>query len=237
MARELMKVFEEIAEEYAATRVRPWEEAYIFNEGPVLDLGSGPGRHTKVMAERGIRVVAADISRRMLKILIDRVSGLGIVDVVVCDMSNLPFRDRSFNGVLFLAAIHHIQGKENRLNVLKQVKRVLKREGLLVISAWALFHGRFLKKIPKMFFDWMVRRTKEFGDTYVPWKSRKGTFMRFYHLFTKRELVNLVRQAGFKIERAYGKSFKSRFLSENHLVVARRIEKWEEDLGSLQAWL
>jgi len=223
MARDLMKVFDEIAEEYASTRVKPWEEAYIFKEGPVLDLGSGPGRHTKAMAERGIRVVAADISRRMLKILIDRVSDLDTVDVVLCDMSNLPFRDRSFNGVLFLAAIHHIQGEENRLKVLKQVKRALKEEGLLVISAWALYQWRFLKKIPKMFFDKIIGRVKEFGDTYVPWKSRKGTFMRFYHLFTRRELINLVRHAGFNIERAYGKSFKSRFLSENHLVVARRI--------------
>ncbi len=223
MVSEVIKVFDEIAEEYAATRVRPWEEAYLFHEGPVLDLGSGPGRHSKVIAEKGIRVIPADISKRMLKILLKRISNSNLVDVVVCDMSNLPFRDRTFKGVLFLAAIHHIQGKENRLNVLKEVRRVLDHGGLLVISAWALYQSRFLKKIPKMLFDRMVGRVKEFGDIYVPWKSRKGTFLRFYHLFTKNELVRLVKQSGLEIEKVYGKSFKSKFLSENHLVVARRI--------------
>ncbi len=225
MAPEIIRVFDEIAEEYAATRVRPWEEAYLFKVGPVLDLGSGPGRHAKVMAERGIRVVAADISKRMLEIALERASNFShIVDAVICEMSNLPFRDKSFRGVLFLAAIHHIRGNENRLNVLREVKRVLKDKGMLVISAWALYQRRFLKKIPKMLFNRVIGKVREFGDTYVPWKSRKGTFMRFYHLFTKRELVRLVREAGFRIEKVYGKSFKSRFLSENHLVVARRIQ-------------
>ena len=224
MTLDLRKIFNEIAEEYAATRVRPWEEAYLFQEGPVLDLGSGPGRHTKVIAEGGLRVVAADISRRMLKVLLERTKNLSNhVDAVVCDMSSLPFRDRAFKGTLFLAAIHHVRGKEKRLNVLREVRRVLEDGGLLVISAWALYQGRFLKKIPKMLFDRITGRINEFGDIYVPWKSRKGTFMRFYHLFTRNELVFLVKRAGFRVERVYGKSFKSRFLSENHLVVARRI--------------
>jgi len=224
MTTDLRKIFDEIAEEYAVTRVRPWEEAYLFQEGPVLDLGSGPGRHSKVIAGKGIRVVAADISRRMLEIVLDGTKNLSyLVDAVICDMSSLPFRDRAFKGVLFLAAIHHIQGEERRLNVLREVRRVLKDGGLLVISAWALYQRRFLKEIPKMLFDRIVGRVNEFGDTYVPWKSRKGTFMRFYHLFTRNELLSLVKRAGFKVERVYGKSFKSRFLSENHLVVARRI--------------
>ena len=147
MASDVMRVFDEIAEEYAATRVRPWEEASLFYEGPVLDLGSGPGRHTKFMAERGIRVIAADISRRMLKIAVKRTSDFSqLVDFVLCDMSNLPFRDQTFRGVLCLAAIHHVRGKENRQIVLSEVKRVLKEGGLLVISAWALYQKRFLKK-------------------------------------------------------------------------------------------
>ena len=222
MVSDVMRVFDEIAEEYAATRVRPWEEAGLFSEGPVLDLGSGPGRHAKFMAGRGIRVVAADISRGMLKVAAKRTSDLQLVDFVLCDMSSLPFRDKAFRGVLCLAAIHHVRGRENRQVVLEEVRRVLKEGGLLVISAWALYQRRFLKKIPKMLFDRMIGRVREFGDTYVPWKSRKGTFQRFYHLFTRRELVSLVRGAGLEVERAYGKSFKSRLLSENHLVIARK---------------
>jgi len=224
MVSDVMRVFDEIAEEYAATRVRPWEEVSLFSEGPVLDLGSGPGRHTRLMAERGIRVIAADISREMLKIAVKRTSDFSqLVDFVLCDMSNLPFRDETFSGVLCLAAIHHVRSRKNRQIALSEVKRALKNGGLLVVSAWALYQRRFLKKIPKMLFYRMIGKVEEFGDIHIPWKSRKGTFQRFYHLFTRRELVSLVRGAGLEIEKVYGKSFKSRFLSENHLVVARRI--------------
>ncbi len=214
LKREVAWVYDQIAEGFDHTRGRPWPEVEYVEKGPVLDLGCGNGRNASYLEARGFYVVCSDISWGMLRVASRRVRTL-----VQCDASNLPFRDGSFWTVLYLATIHHLP-REDRLRSLIEVRRVLKEGGRLIVSAWALFQPRFFKKIPGMLLNPLMGR--ELGDVYVPWRTRRGTFQRYYHLFTRGELEGLVKRAGLKIVSSYGRSFKYRWFAENHVVIAEK---------------
>jgi len=55
----------------------------------------------------------------------------GKVDFVVKDSAKLPFDDEEFDTVTVIAALNHIR---NRSQVLREIYRVLKRDGRLVIT-------------------------------------------------------------------------------------------------------
>lgn len=220
--RELIRVFDEIADDFDRTRRKVWksmEDVAPFRGDVVLDLGAGNGRNSKYMADKGARrVVAVDVSIKMLNKLLSNLNEREreTIDVIRCDALCLPFKSSTFDKVVFVATVHHIPTKEARKKSLEEVHRVLKKDGLLLITAWARVQIRFLRRIPTMVK--MFLKGYEFGDVFVPWKDR----MRFYHLFTLRELKSLVRSAGFMIEKAYGEKVNSKIFAENCVVVARR---------------
>lgn len=220
--KEIIKVFDDIAEDFNRTRKKVWksiEDAAPFHGNIILDLGAGSGRNSKYMVNKGAKqVVAVDVSINMLNKLLSNLNEKEreAIDVIRCDALCLPFKSLIFDKVVFIATVHHIPTKETRKKSLEEVYRVLKKDGLLLITAWARFQIRFLRKIPTMIK--MYLKGYEFGDIFVPWKNK----MRFYHLFTLKELKSLVRSAGFVIEKAYGEKVNSKIFAENCVVVARR---------------
>lgn len=58
--------------------------------------------------------------------------------VLVSDNLSLPFRDESFDAVLSIAVVHHFATTERRVGALRELARVLRIGGRLVISVWAM---------------------------------------------------------------------------------------------------
>jgi SAM-dependent methyltransferase len=58
--------------------------------------------------------------------------------VMVCDNLALPYRDDSFDAVLSVAVVHHFATTERRVNALRELARVLRIGGRLLISVWAM---------------------------------------------------------------------------------------------------
>ncbi len=214
MMDEIQRIYDEIAENFNHTRSRPWPEVELVKGSPILDLGCGNGRHSAYLEEKGFEVICADISLGMLKVAARKFKG----ERVQCNAANLPFRDESFSTVLYIATLHHLPSRELRLESLKEIRRVLKGGGKVIVSVWALFQPRFFKKLPIILLNPIRRR--ELGDLYVPWRTRGRIYQRYYHLFTRRELIDLVREAGFSEITYYKRNFKSKWFAENHVVVA-----------------
>ncbi|XP_046395704.1 uncharacterized protein LOC124162967 [Ischnura elegans] len=63
---------------------------------------------------------------------------LGLTKVLRCDNLSLPFRDESFDAVLSVAVVHHFATTERRVNALRELARVLRIGGRLIISVWAM---------------------------------------------------------------------------------------------------
>ncbi len=83
--------------------------------GCLLDVGCGDNR---IVREHG-EEVGADVHKR------------GDVDVLIEDAACLPFRDRSFDTVSFVACLNHIP---SRAMALREARRVLRDGGALLIT-------------------------------------------------------------------------------------------------------
>lgn len=60
------------------------------------------------------------------------------LQVMVSDNLALPFRDESFDAALSIAVIHHFATTERRVRALRELARILKIGGRLMISVWAM---------------------------------------------------------------------------------------------------
>lgn len=63
------------------------------------------------------------------------------VDVVVKDAAKLPFKNGEFGTVAFLACLNHIP---NRADALLEANRVLKKDGILLVTMIPPMWGRFI---------------------------------------------------------------------------------------------
>jgi ubiquinone/menaquinone biosynthesis C-methylase UbiE len=92
-----------------------------------LDLGAGLGWGSAGLVRRdpSLRVVAVDYDPAVLVRTRDYVRGTGARDVPACraDGKRLPFRDRTFDLVICLYALHHFRGYAEGL---REIRRVMK---------------------------------------------------------------------------------------------------------------
>ena len=94
----------------------------------VLDLGCGTGLLSRMLADRGYRVVGLDLSYESLRIF---KSCNGRSAAVQADAEHLPFTGASFDSVVCLGTWRHFS---NSQGVLNEVARALTRNGLFVIG-------------------------------------------------------------------------------------------------------
>jgi SAM-dependent methyltransferase len=103
--------------------------------GPVLELACGTGLVTSSLRERlhpALKLVATDLSKPMVDYARSKHRALS-VEWQEADAMNLPFADASFGaavcgfGLMFLP---------DRLAGLKEARRVLVKEGWLLLSVW-----------------------------------------------------------------------------------------------------
>lgn len=57
--------------------------------------------------------------------------------MTLCDNLDLPFRDECFDAVLSLSVIHHFATAERRIRAIRELARILKVGGKIIISVWA----------------------------------------------------------------------------------------------------
>lgn len=95
-------------------------------DGPVLDLGAGPGGLAAAVAATGRRCIAVDVDPVML-------TG-GHWDAVAGDATALPFRDAALDVVTAAFLLPHLDDPDVAL---REAARVLRPGGTLVLAGWA----------------------------------------------------------------------------------------------------
>uniref|UniRef100_A0A1A9W899 Methyltransferase type 11 domain-containing protein n=1 Tax=Glossina brevipalpis TaxID=37001 RepID=A0A1A9W899_9MUSC len=151
----------------------------------VCDVGCGSGRYL-TQCNPSICTIGVDRCYRLSRLAKEKGG-----EVALCDNLELPFRDESFDAVLSVAVIHHFATTERRVNALRELARILRVGGRVLITVWALEqkHRRF-----------------ESQDVLIPWQPPKNRnlnnsdeeedddFLAPYHAYT--EDSNSSRSAG-----------------------------------------
>src|SRR5262245_36888607 len=100
-------------------------------EARVLDVGTGTGRISIPLLDRGVDLIGCDLSGKMLRRLQEKLPPARIVQ---SDASHLPFRTAHFDVVLTVHVLHLIPPWREAL---REFKRVLKPEGIyLNVKTW-----------------------------------------------------------------------------------------------------
>lgn len=98
----------------------------------------------------------------------------------VASASNIPFKKNAFDLILFYETIEHVEDPEV---CLKEIKRVLKKDGHLILT---MDSGSLLFRIIWFFWE------KSYGKIW------QGAHL---HPFHHKELENLIKNVGFKIKK------------------------------------
>jgi ubiquinone/menaquinone biosynthesis C-methylase UbiE len=160
-------------------QVRPGER--------VLDVGCGPGRLAMVFAERvapagsvdGIDAAAEMINRASARA---RRRGMPVAFQVAL-AQQLPFVDATFDAVACTLALHHV-ADDDQLNAVKEMYRVLKPGGRLLIAEFRKAPGHHLLRLRRRAYgeDMLDRalqlvsasgfRGATSGDTNLGWLGK-----------------------------------------------------------------
>ncbi len=129
----------------------------------MLDLGAGSGVMAKYFVDGGMNIMCVDLSRSMVELCTEQ--GL---KAQVMDFYDLTFDDNCFDCVWSMNTLLHVPKSDIHV-VLKEVKRVLKDDGIFYLG---LYGGKSSEGIYE-------------EDTYEP--------KRFFACYTMDELIEILK--------------------------------------------
>ena len=178
--KHVLQVYNNIFKEFNHTRNIAWPcvREFIMNlpTGSLIgDIGCGNGRHMVVRDDCLFK--GCDFSSALVKLCKER-----NLNVIEGNILNIPFDDNYFDHTICIAVLHHLSTEEHRLQSIKELIRVTKSGGKLLILVWALEQSDD------------SHRKFETNDNFVDWKTVKGELIgkRYCHVFNQNELEELI---------------------------------------------
>ena len=165
----------------------------------VLELGSGDGLNSLVMAAVGANVVSIDISNVASEVLNEAAARLGLsarVTAMAGDFAELPFETNSFDFVVGKAFLHHLTHDEES-RYLAKAASLLKPNGEVrfaepAVNSQLLDGLRWLVPVPGR-PSWLMRRAFKAYQAADPHPARDNSSAHYEkHLARYFESVSVV---------------------------------------------
>ncbi|MFF2912166.1 class I SAM-dependent methyltransferase [Paenibacillus sp. NPDC057934] len=99
----------------------------------VLDAGCGTGYGSLLMSQYALNVTGIDISDETIEWCNSHYEAQKNLNFIQASLDSLPFNDSEFDCIVIFEVIEHVN-KEIQNSFLKEAKRVLKPNGILIIS-------------------------------------------------------------------------------------------------------
>jgi len=112
-------------------------EAFSVWKGPILSIGCGTGQYEAILTNK-LSIIGMDRSTGMIRNAKERIS-----NVILGDMTFLPFAKNSFSGAYFMQSLHHVganlsisevQRNDIRRKVLRETVDVLNRGSIFIVQ-------------------------------------------------------------------------------------------------------
>ncbi|MFC1618081.1 class I SAM-dependent methyltransferase [Patescibacteria group bacterium] len=204
LLRKTKEDYDQIADDFSATRAFPWAEMkqladeYVQDGDRILDAGCGNGRMYELLKSKNIFYHGIDSSEKLIKIAKAKYGDYFETENLV-DMS--AFKTHDYSLVFCIATLQHIPSKTLRLQVLKNFHKALLPNSNLILINWNIINqAKFKQYLDKT----ALQKGFDPGDMLYPWKARKPEIVyRYYHGFSEKELENLLIETNFACEKQY----------------------------------
>lgn len=187
---------------------------FVNPPAQILDAGCGTGNVSSFLAEKGFNVTGCDYYEEAFNI-----SWPGFKKVRG-DVSNLPFKNNSFDVVGLFDVIEHL---ENDIKPLKEAARVINKDGIVAVTVpakeelWSQidessFHKR---RYSKKYLDQILYESGlkpllieyMFMSLYLPMKSMRAKNIDPHDQFRISGLMNAFLKVVFNMERIISRVF------------------------------
>lgn len=145
----------------------------------VLDVGTGTGSLALDLSKTATQVIGIDLSADMLEIA-KKKNKYNNLTFLLMDASNMNYKDEEFDIVTISLGLHDMP-LEIRTSVLKEVKRVLKKDGKLYILEYDLPENDLLGTLSSRLINLIESK--------------------YYLDFVQSDFDNYLDSIGFKIEK------------------------------------
>jgi ubiquinone/menaquinone biosynthesis C-methylase UbiE len=178
--------YEQNSKKFSDTRFCLWDVVRDFSvnfkkQSFVLDAGCGNGKNIRYFKDI-CNIIGIDKCSNLVSICKNKG-----YDVIEGEITCLPYNINTFDYIICIAVIHHLETEQKRIESIKEMIRVLKPGGKLLITCWALESDEYSKK--KKF-------TK--GDNFV--KFNKEEILRYYYIYDKESFKQLCENAYNNVE-------------------------------------
>jgi SAM-dependent methyltransferase len=176
---------------------------YFARPGLVVDLGCGTGRALVPLVRAGHRGLAVDLSMEMLSVVGEKAEDEALpIHRVLANLVELDCLAEAIAdyAICLFSTLGMIRGSENRRRAIEHVRRILRPGGVFVLHVHNFWYNLFdpggpwwvLKSVAAAPF----RNEFEIGDKFFDYR---GIPQMYLHVFRRRELLTLLKGAGFRI--------------------------------------
>lgn len=178
----VQQTYEHIANHFDKTRTSIWKGVGVFlddipKHSLIGDFGCGNGKYTRYRSD--VHVIAIDLCTQLVNI----VGCQKTYDSMVANCLHSPFRQCVFDFAISIAVLHHVSSPKHRHIFLQNIIDSVRSGGRVLFTVWAV------EQPIKPSWESLGNQ-----DYFVPWHDKlSGTvFKRYYHLFTKDDIVDMV---------------------------------------------
>lgn len=192
-------VYNAVAEHFSHTRYKAWPSVQKYLESLpknslIGDIGCGNGKY--IFCTKKHLFFGTDIARNFGLIIKKKDNK---VQFCVSDIGKLPFKSNFLDNAISIAVVHHMASLERRKKAVSELLRIVKKKGEILIYVWAFEQEKDFGGID-VFVPWnnqkKYERKNDVEDKIKDGKKNVTVYKRFYHLFQKGELEDLVLKAG-----------------------------------------
>lgn len=175
------------AERFSDTRFCLWDVVRDFgskfkNDDLVCDAGCGNGKNIKYFNNK-CKLIGFDKCKKLVNICLNK-----NYDVTEQDILSTNYDDNTFNYVMCIAVIHHLDSEEKHLKAIYELLRILKFNGELLFTLWAFESDIYSKK-----------KSFKKGHNYVNFDKSQ----RYYYIYDEnmlKEMLNKIDKNNYIIK-------------------------------------